>query len=62
VSRGNADAVTSLLAWRGIAHRKLGVVSDEPTIRLQVGGQNLALDTTELRSAWENAIPAAMTE
>jgi phosphoribosylformylglycinamidine synthase len=60
VTCSNADAVASLLEWRGVPHKRLGEVTLDPTLSLRVGSGTFGWPTEELRRAWEDALPQAM--
>jgi hypothetical protein len=51
--------VLSLLEWRGVPARRLGVVGGKE-LKIDVAGQQLAWPLADLHGAWYDSIAAAM--
>lgn len=56
VSAKNAAAVEALLSWRGIEVLRLGSVTKEPTLEIDLAGQTVSWDSADLKSAWGDTI------
>ena len=59
VSRANASAALSLLEWRGIPARRLGVVGGGNFV-LRADGQEITAPLCELHGAWRDSIQQCM--
>jgi phosphoribosylformylglycinamidine synthase len=59
VAPGSATAVLSLLEWRGVPTRRLGLVGGKE-LKINAGGKELAWSLSELHSAWYESIAHAM--
>ena len=56
VSAKNAAAVEALLSWRGIEVLRLGSVTKETTLEIDLAGQTVSWDSADLKSAWGDTI------
>lgn len=61
-SAANASAVVALLQWRGIPAQKIGVVTGESALGIQLDGRSFRWPIEALRTSWAETIPALMAE
>jgi len=62
VPASEADAVTEAANDAGVPVDRLGTTTEEPVFGLSIGGKPVFnVDTAELRSAWDDAIPQYMS-
>ncbi len=60
VPKSNASAALSLLEWRGVPARKLGVVGGSE-LKIRANGENLSWSAADLHRVWYSAISDCMS-
>ncbi len=60
VKKNNATAALALLEWRGVPARRLGAVTNSPSLRISTDGQTLAWLLSELDASWSQSIERLM--
>jgi phosphoribosylformylglycinamidine synthase len=60
VKKNNATAALALLEWRGVPARRLGAVTNSPSLRISTDGRTLAWLLSELDASWSQSIERLM--